>query len=156
MDYNKEGRSEAFASFAHALQQLSDVVRQLTETETAKAEAAAAREHKRMDSFLKEEQALILKIRGLEQQRDRHAATLGWKGLTFRQVLEAANEQEVSVLSPIFSALEENLANLTDAKETAGRIITARLREFELLLGTGNPDGSPGAEAPSYFHNKYV
>ena len=44
-------------SFAQALQQLSGVVRQLTKAETAKAEAAAAREHKRMDSFLKEEQA---------------------------------------------------------------------------------------------------
>ncbi len=156
MDYNKEGREDAFHSFAQALQQLSGVVRQLTEAETAKAEAAAAREHKRMDSFLKEEQALILKVRGLEQQRDRHAAVLGWKGLTFRQVLKAANEEEAAVLSPIFSAMEENLAQLTDAKETAGRIITTRLREFELLLGTGSVDGAPGAEAPSYFHNKYV
>ncbi len=156
MDYNKEGREEAFHSFAHALQQLSEAVRQITEVETAKAEAASAREHKRMDSFLKEEQALLLKVRGLEQQRDRHAAVLGWKGLTFRQVLQAAAEEEAAVLSPIFSSMEENLAQLTDAKETAGRIITARLREFELLLGTGNPDGTPGAEAPSYFHNKYV
>ena len=56
---------------------------------------------------------------------------------------------------PVFSALEQDLKELTDAKEAAGRIITARLREFEVLLGTGSQDGSLG-EAPSYFQNKYV
>ena len=127
MDYNMEGRSEAFGSFVQTLGQLSDTVKQLTRAETAKAEAAAAREHKRMDSFLKEEQALILKVRGLEHQRDRHAALLGWKDLSFRQVLDAANEEETAVLLPVFSALEQDLKELTDAKEAAGRIRTARL-----------------------------
>lgn len=156
MDYNKEGRAEAFSSFVHALEQLSEVVSKLTKAETAKAEAAAAKEHKRMDSFLKEEQALLLKIRGLEQQRDRQAAALGWKDMTFRQILKVAQGEEAAALLPIFTDLEERLRELTDAKETAKRIITSRLREFELLLGTGNPDGIPGEEVPSYFHNKYV
>lgn len=156
MDYNKEERAGHFDAFVRSIEQLSETVRQLTRAETAKAEAASANEHSRMDSFLHEEQALILKVRGLEQQRDRHAGELGWKDMTFRQILAAADEEDSAVLAPLFSRLERELKDLTDAREAAGRIITARLRELELLLGTGSPDGTPGAEAPSYFHNKYV
>ena len=155
MDYNKEDRTVLFNSFIHTLNELSEIIVKLTQAETAKAEAAAAGEHGKMDSFLKEEQALLLRLRGLEQQRSRTAASLGWKDLTFRQILKTADEKESSLLSPLFSRMEAQLKSLTDAEESSSRIISVRLREFEHILGV-NHDGFPGTDNLSHFHNRYV
>lgn len=155
MNYNKEDRAALFDSFVHTLEELSGIITKLTEAETAKAEAASAGEHGKMDSFLKEEQALLLKLRGLEQQRTRMAADLGWKDLTFRRILEKSDEKECSVLSPLFSQMEKSLKELTDAEEASNRIVSVRLREFEHILGTGS-SGFPDADGPSHFHNRYV
>lgn len=153
MDHNNDGQSALLAPFIHTLEQLFETTTKLTEAETAKAEAASAREHGKMDAFLKEEQALLLKLRGLEQQRNRQAEALGWKGLTFRQILTECDLETSSALSPTFAKLEQQLKDLTDARDAAGRIISVRLREFEHILGTGS---GLGADAPSHFHDRYV
>ena len=156
MDYNKEDRAELLRSFVGTLEELSEIVVQLTESERAKAEAASAGEHGTMDSFLREEQALLLKLRGLDQLRGRQAAGLGWKDLTFRQILGSADEAEVSVLSPLFSRMEAQLKDLTDAEGSSSRIISVRLREFEHILGAGSRGSIPEAGGPSRFHDRYV
>lgn len=156
MDYRKENRAETFGAFVHTLEELSEIILRITKTETAKAEAASAGEHKRMDSFLKEEQALLLKLRGLDQQRGRMAADLGWRELTFRQILDTAAEEELAVLSPLFSQMEQKLKNLADAEESSNRIISVRLREFEHILGTNSRGTLPAAEVSSHFHDRYV
>lgn len=156
MHYNKEERTKLLVAFTHTLDQLAETAAQLTEAESAKAQAASAKEHDKMDSFLKKEQALLLKLRGLEQQRVRQTGELGFKDLTFRQILAQADEEEVSVLSPIFTKLERQLADLTEARESADRMIQVRLREFEHVLGTGRPGGGPGTDSSSHFHDRYV
>lgn len=156
MTCNKEERAAAFRPFIHTLEELSGIIVKLTEAENAKARTASAGEHGKMDSFLKEEQALLLRLRGLEQQRDRQASALGWNGLTFRQILEAADEDEASVLSPLFSQMEQQLKNLTDAEESSNRIISVRLREFEHILGVNGQNGLPETGGPSRFRDRYV
>lgn len=156
MNCNKEDRAAIFDSFVHTLEELSKIIAKLTEAEKSKAETASAGEHGKMDSFLKEEQALLLKLRGLEQLRGRQAADLGWKDLTFRQILSTADEAEVSVLSPLFSEMELLLKDLTDAEESSSRIISVRLREFEHILGANSQNSFPEADGPSHFHDRYV
>lgn len=155
MVYNKEDRAELLHSFAHTLEELCAILSQLTKAETAKAETASAGEHGKMDSFLKEEQALLLRLRGLEQQRSRMAADLGWKDFTFRQILESAEEGERAALLPLFSQMENQLKELADAEESSSRIISVRLREFEHILGA-NRSVLPETNGPSHFHDRYV
>lgn len=154
MDYNKEERTATFDAFVHMLEELSGIVSQLTKAENDKAKAASAGEHGKMDAFLKEEQALLLKLRGLEQQRNQRAVALGWKDLTFRQILDLADEKERAILSPLFTQMENQVKELTDAKDSSNRIISVRLREFEHILGVNSR--FPEAEGPSHFHNRYV
>ncbi len=156
MDYNKEARETLFGSFVRILEELSEIISQLIEAETAKATAASAREDEKMDSFLKEEQALLLKLRGLEQQREHMADRLGWKNMTFRQILKTADEKESSALSPLFMRMEKQLKDLADAKDSSSRIITVRLREFEHILGAGSLSGFPEADSSPHFHDRYV
>ncbi len=154
MEQSSRKGAEPIEKFIHTLEQLSDIVKQLTEAEKAKADAASAREHEKIDSMLNQEQALILKLRGLDQQRARQAEELGWKGLTFREILDDADERDSSALSPLFQRLGQQLQELTDARDSADRMINVRLREFEHILGTGKSGGR--VDIPSHFHDRYV
>lgn len=156
MDYNKEERTKLFDSFVYTLEELSEIVVQLTKAETAKAEVASSGEHGKMDSFLKEEQALLLRFRGLEQQRNRKAIELGWKDLTFRQIIENVEKEDVAVLSPLFTQMEKQIEELARARDSSNRIISVRLREFEHILGASTLGGFPEAGGPSRFHDRYV
>ena len=74
--------------FAALIQDLADTAERIARAEEAKAEAASLKQHHRLDGLIQEEQAQILKLRGLEQRRLKLAEALGWKSLPsqcFRQ-----------------------------------------------------------------------
>ncbi|MCI8576621.1 MAG: flagellar protein FlgN [Lachnospiraceae bacterium] len=137
----------ALEAFGDTLEQLSDLMTSLTQMENAKAEAASSGQHGRIDGYLKQEQALILKLRGLEQRHRKQMKTLAWDGLTFRQILEQADEKEEAFLSPLFGRLTEQLRLLTSSRDSANRILNVRLKEFEDALA-----GSP----QPHFRDTYV
>jgi len=137
----------ALEAFGDTLEQLSDLMTSLTQMENAKAEAASSGQHGRIDGYLKQEQALILKLRGLEQRHRKQMKTLALDGLTFRQILEQADEKEEAFLSPLFGRLTEQLRLLTSSRDSANRILNVRLKEFEDALA-----GSP----QPHFRDTYV
>lgn len=140
-------RPAALESFGNTLEQLSDLMTSLTQMEDAKAEAASAGQHGRINGYLQQEQALILKLRGLEQQHTKQMKALGWGGLTFRQILDQADREEKALLSPMFDRLTGQLKLLTDSKDSSDRIMKLRIKEFEETLA--------GARQP-HFHDTYV
>lgn len=146
MEYTDK-RREDLASFGNTLEQLSELMASLNQIETAKAEAASAGQHGRINGYLQQEQALILKLRGLEQHHAKQMKALGWEGLNFRQLLEQADGEEKAVLSPLFDRLTGQLKLLTDSKESSDRILKVRIKEFEEALA--------GARQP-HFHDTYV
>lgn len=150
-------------SFIEVLMQLTGVVKLLTGIEEQKAEAAAGRRHDLINSFLNPEQAQILKLRGLEQKRMQLADCLGWKGLTFRQILEQTDSAQRALLTPCFIELNRQLKRLTQASEASGKIIRLRLREFKTAVGfdcaggeNDDSDKKTAADIPLHFHDKYI
>ena len=81
----------ALEEFGKILSQLTGVVTRLADIEEQKAEAAAQKQHSLIDPLLREEQPLILSLRGLEKQRMEQSAVLGWEGLTFRLIIRIQN-----------------------------------------------------------------
>ena len=140
MEYT-DSRPADLEAFGRTLEQLADLMVSLTQTENAKAEAASSGSHGRINGFLQQEQALILRLRGLEQHRAKQMKALGWEGLTFRQVLDRASQEETAVLSPLFDRLTGQLKLLTDSRDSADRILKLRLKEFqETLAGAPKPN----------------
>lgn len=146
MAFTDSSTDEAVSGFSHTLEQLLGLMVSISELEEAKAEAASTRQHQKIDGFLKEEQALILKLRGLEQLRMKQAGALGWQGLTFRQILERADGGQKELLSPLFDKMNSQLRRLTDSKDSADRILRLRLKELEEALA--------GAPQP-HLHDTY-
>ncbi len=140
MAFTDSSTDEAVSGFSDTLEQLLGLMGSISELEEAKAEAASTKQHQKIDGLLKEEQALILKLRGLEQLRMKQAGALGWQGLTFRQILERADGRQKKLLSPLFDKMNAQLRRLTDSKDSADRILWLRLKELEeALAGAPQP-----------------
>lgn len=120
--------------FAGSITRITDVVKEIRQIEEQKAISASEGQHDKMDSFLKQEQVLLLKLRGLEQHRLHQMEIMGWKGLTFRQILSAVPPVQNERLFPLFANLDRELGLLLDAKDSADRIITLRLSQFQQAL----------------------
>lgn len=144
----------ALEEFCKTLRQLSDVAEQLAHIEDEKATAAAQKQHGELDPLMRREQPLILSLRGLEKQRMEQAAALGWEGLTFRQIMDAAGPEQKAVLSPLFEELQERTSRLKQTQEASNRMLRVRLRELELM--TAEMAKKPSGKAPDSFHDRYV
>lgn len=136
--------------FCSVLMELMQTLDEFQRIETDKLNAASAREHQKIDGFLKEEQALLLKLRGLEQHRMQAQNALGWKGLNFREILDLANPEQKEQLQPLFEQMEAKMQSLKETKDSSDRIIRVRLREFETILSSNGEN-----PIPSHFHNTY-
>ena len=153
---SQNGTKDLLEEFAVSIEQLAHTIEGIARLEEEKAETASLGYHDRMDGILKREQVYILKLRGLEQKRLRLAEAMGWKGLTFRQILSQAAR-----LSPLFTGLDSQIKHLREVKDTAERMIQVRLREFNMILsnttGEGyDENGVPVKGPSSFFHDRYV
>lgn len=154
---------EPLEDFAAVIRDLSVTSTRIAQIEESKATAASNRRHELLDGYIQEEQAQILKLRGLEQRRLKMAEALGWKSLTFRQILEKATPEQGRLLRPLFLELEQQLKRLEDARNASEQIINARLREMNVLIarqqgGSYDSRGSvnPGSPVHTKLHDKYV
>ena len=64
-----QNTQETLEEFAAVIRDLSVVAVHIAQIEEAKAAAASARRHELLDGYIQDEQAHILKLRGLEQRR---------------------------------------------------------------------------------------
>lgn len=160
MDYQNDTR-DLLEEFASSIEQLAHTIEGIARIEEEKAETASLGQHDRMDGILKREQVYLLKLRGLEQKRLRLAEAMGWKGLTFRQILSRSTAEQAGRLSPLFTRLDSQIRHLREVKDTAERMIQVRLREFNQILsstpGEGyDENGNPAKGPSSFFHDRYV
>ena len=160
MDYQNDTK-DLLEEFAGSIEQLAHTIEGIARIEEEKAETASLGYHDRMDGILKREQVYILKLRGLEQKRLRLAEAMGWKGLTFRQILSQSTPEQAGRLSPLFTGLDSQIKHLREVKDTAERMIQVRLREFNMILssttGEGyDENGVPVKGPSSFFHDRYV
>ena len=132
---------DRLTEFIQTLDSLASLLDGVTAIEHKKAKAAAANTPALLDGYIREEQAAILKLRGLEQSRERLAADLGWKDMAFRQILEKASPEQRLELDPCFRRLERSLASLDRARDDAGRMIRVRLHELESVTDRLFPGG---------------
>lgn len=145
------------------IRDLTAVAASITRTEEAKTAAVSGNRHEILDGCIQEEQALLLKLRGLEQHRISLQKELGWDSLTLRQILDTASPEQNEALDPIFQKLDQQLRRLQTAREASEQILKVRLHELEVFsqMGTAYDNGgnaSPGTAAPGpgRIRNTYV
>lgn len=88
---------------------------------------------------------------------------MGWKSLTFRQILSQASPDEAEFLRPYFLDLEQQLQRLEQARKSSEQIIHTRLHEMEVFLARQQGESydsmgnlNSGSSAHLKLQNKYV
>lgn len=142
--------------YTAVIKDLTVLAKQIAKLENSKAQASSAKRHELLDSFIQEEQACILKLRGLEQHRIRLSQALGWDSLTFRQILDK-EPQRRTTLEPLFLELEAALNGLQQARKSAEQIIKVRIHEIDIAIALqqgGSYDNAGNVNVKSPRHPK--
>ena len=104
-----------FSNFIKIIEEFIDFFDNLIPIEQEKLEAAIKNRVSFVEECMHKEQAAVLRLRGLEQKREKEQEKLGMKDYSFRQILEKAPEDVSSVLKPLFDRMSEQV---TDRKST--------------------------------------
>lgn len=126
--------SSVFKDFTDVLSSQVTVVNKLVKLEREFSSSASSDDPVKLEILVKESQPDLMNFRGLEKKRIRLADQLGWKGLKFSEILSKVTEDEKLVLTPLFEDLKVSLHNLTEAQETADRIMSIRLHDVNDAL----------------------
>ena len=82
-----------YTEFISLIHDFIDLFRSLTTVEQQKLDAAVANDLSILEDCMKKEQAFVLRLRGLEQQRDTLLRKLKMKDLKFREILSRVPDE---------------------------------------------------------------
>ncbi len=154
---------DPFVEYTAVIRDLAAVAAEISRVEETKATVAAEKHHHLLDDCIQEEQALLLKLRGLEQHRIKWQKILDWEDLTIKEILEKASPAQLETLSPLFQDLEQQLKRLSQSRDSAEKILNVRLRELEIIAmqqqGSAYDSerkAAPAASSAARIHDTYV
>lgn len=82
--------------FEKAIRNMIDLFGELVETEQQKLDAAAAHDVQVLEECVTKEQALQLRLRGLERSREKAQEQAGFGGLRFREILDRLPRDDIA------------------------------------------------------------
>ena len=130
------------------IRQTIEVTQQFAELEQTKLEIAAAENLTALEDCMPKEQTLIMRMKGLEQERARWMTQNGKEGLTFRALLEQCDEAQRKELQPLYDQLSRALLTLEDISRTNLYVVNRKLEQ----QGQGyHKDGSAETAAEGHL-----
>lgn len=131
---------ERFSDFILIIKDFIQLFGALTEVEQTKLNAAVENKISFVEECMNKEQAAILRLRGLEQRREKAQKELGMEGAAFREILEQVSEEEEKELRPLFQELSEKVERFQSVSDSAKDIIEVNLHTIKKHLdATGAP-----------------
>lgn len=116
--------------FVDVINQLIVLFKELVPLEEKKREAARSNDIPFIEDCMVKEQSAILKLKGLEQERERLLKNMGMGGLSFREILETYPEHS-DTLRPLFTELGSQIQMFKEISEGADVIIKTNLNQIE-------------------------
>lgn len=139
---------ESFDSFCKLIEEYIDLFDHLTLVEEKKIEAINKNQITFVENCMNQEQAAVLKLRGLDLRREQLLKELGMEGLSFRQVIEHMPDSS-AVLLPLYNRLSERIKTFRALSDSAKDLIEVNLHVINSALNektsaghTYTPDGS--------------
>lgn len=122
-------KPDDFDSFCKVIRDTIALFEELNEYENKKLDAIAANNVLELDKYLNDEQAYLMKMRGLDSKREKLQQQLGVTGLPFKEIIEKFDGRERDSLNSLYDELSEKSTELKNA-------ITATRKYIELHLNT--------------------
>lgn len=96
-----------------------------------------------LEDCMNQEQAAILKMRGLDVRRENCQEQLGWKGDSFRQILDKMDEAGRAEFEPMFEELSRFVSLFQGISDSARALIEVNLHQINKMMESNSQPLSP-------------
>ncbi len=124
--------------FRKVITDLTDLFHQLIGIEQVKLRAVSTHQVAMVEECMNKEQALLLKLRGLELERERAQEKAGFGGMRFREILEQVSSEEREALLPLFEGLSQAIQMFKNVNSDANTALATNLHMVEKVLDMKN------------------
>lgn len=128
-----------FSNFEKLMEEFIEFFEELIPVEQDKLDAAVNNRVSFVEECMHKEQAAVLRLRGLDQKREKEQERLGMKGYTFRKILESVPEETATVLKPLFDRLSEQVHMLQSITDNSKNMIEVNLHTIQSALAANTP-----------------
>lgn len=102
-----------------------------------------------VEDCMKREQAVVLKLRGLDKKREDILKANGWEGRTFREIIELVPPEKQPDYRLLLERLENAISLFQNANECALDTMRIHQREIEKVIKFRDGDGIYNQEGHS-------
>lgn len=102
--------------------------------EKEKLQAIQGKKTEELDAFLKEEQAYLLQLRGLDQKREKIQKENGFEGMTYRQIIAKAQGDMQHDLDESFQQLDVKTKEFKELIKTINSYIDIKLHTIDAVM----------------------
>lgn len=125
---------ELFDRFYQVIDDMIVLFDELKGFEEKKLGAVVGNDVLRLESLMNEEQAYLLKMRGLDQKREKIQKEMGMEGKTFRQMIEAAPEEQKEIMKGLKEVLDQKAKVLQEAVGKTKVSIESHLQRLDRMM----------------------
>lgn len=116
------------------LQETNDLLIEMKADAQKKFDAAVNHKILEIENCMTKEQALILRLRGLEQKRQKIQKQVGYENLTFREIIAKQSPAEKEPLERLFLQMQEHLKEYQKIAKSAEDAMEINLHRIDRTL----------------------
>lgn len=122
------------SAFEKVIEQLVELFDRMIPLEQSKLDAVSHNQISQLEDIIKKEQAEIMVLRGLDQKRERTQEELGWKGLTFQEILKKLPEEQKADLQKLFDELAGRVKSFQSVTESSKTMMEVNLHAINEMI----------------------
>lgn len=150
------------SAFQELIEQFIALFDRMIPLEQSKLEVVSRNQVARLEEIIKKEQAEIMTLRGLDQKRERMQEDLGWKDLSFQEILKQLSEEQRPKVKQLFDELASRVTAFQSVTESSRTLMEVNLHTINQILAkhtggaqTYGEDGSVKT-GPAHFTDRRI
>ncbi|WMJ78586.1 MULTISPECIES: flagellar protein FlgN [unclassified Sedimentibacter] len=116
------------------LEESSNLYKNFLELEYKKYDTVIKNDIETLDDIVSKEQAYYLKIRGIEQKREKLLDSMGYKNMTLKEVIEAADDKKAAMLKEKYEEFAKIIAEVKKISDLCKTIIKVRMHRIDRAI----------------------
>ncbi len=121
---------------------LTEVFNELTQIANSKLQAAKDNRLSVIDDCMTKEQAIILRLKGLEVKREAAMEELGFAGLSFREILEKVEPKDKEEYALVFEELSRAIQMFQLINDEVIVMLDVSVRDWEKKINESKKKGT--------------
>lgn len=128
----------SLADFNKLVVSLIEVIKNLISIEQDKLNAVTNNNLEKLDGCIKDEQVQVMKLKGIEKSRVKLLSSLGYEGLTFKQIISTLEGEEKKESQKLFDSLKKVTKDFNSVNSSAKTAIEVNLYAIDMALNKLN------------------